>query len=325
MATSKLGFVVGALVLGLIGCDAVDEPEAVQEDFGGGAVQAREFQWNDFRLNDFRLNDFRLNSSRFNDFRLNGDTTSDWIEIYDFWLPNGGSSFTGQLSGGMLKINDGWGWLEEWDVEGTIIEYHIKKSGLTQVTKQVWLKWADPLAPYSDVWKYDADIRTNGGPWEPLCLDSNGNRTDTLLIGEAWNPTTGAKITPKPSNSITLACRTAALAKCVEFGYRPWASKNGTALANHHQACTRMVRADYCGTSTPHTVSGTPIHVLDKIGIQNVGQGVNYVVEAEWGPNGATCLNPANTRLPNQTIGCNIPTCGASFASGGLIQSGKVL
>lgn len=75
-----------------------------------------------------------------------------------------------------------------------------------------------------------------------LCLDSNGNRTDTLLIGEAWNPTTGAKITPKPSNTITLACRTAALAKCVEFGYRP-----------------------------------------------------------------------------------SIPTCGASFASGGLIQSGKIL
>ena len=52
-----------------------------------------------------------------------------------------------QLDRGMLKINDGWRWLDEWDVEGTIIEYHIKKAGIPQVTKQVRLKWADPLAP----------------------------------------------------------------------------------------------------------------------------------------------------------------------------------
>jgi hypothetical protein len=124
---------------------------------------------------------------------------------------------------------------------------------------------------------------------------------------------------------VTFACRTAALAKCVEFGYRPWSVKSGTSLADHHQACTRMVRADYCGTGQAHTVSGTPVHVLDKLGVQTADPNVPYVVEAEWGPNGATCLNPANTRLPNQAIGCNLPTCGGSFASGGLIQSGKLV
>lgn len=327
MATFKIGCVVGALTLGLLGCDGVEDSSggelAEQVGFGEGAVQARFLEWNDFRLNDFRLNDFRLNASVFNDFRLNGDTTSDWIEIEDFYLPNGGYSFTGTLAGGMLRIQTGSGWLEEWDVEGTTIDYKVKKNGVT-TTKEVWLKWANEIAPYSDVWTYDADVRVNGGSWQPLCVDGNGNRTQTLLIGDAWNPANGSKITPRPSNVITLACRSAALAKCVEFGYRPWASKNGKALADYHQACTRMVRADYCGDGTAHTVTGTPIHVLDQIGIQNAAQGQSYAVEAEWGPNGAKCLNPGNTRLPNQTIGCNIPTCGASFASGGLIQSGKL-
>lgn len=327
MATSKRTCVAGALVLVMVGCDSDDGAAAAgaagDGDFGAGVVQARDAVWNDWRLNDWRLNDWRLNASRFNNSKLNGDTANDWIQIFDFWLPNGGSSLTGNLQGGMLRIDTSSGWLEEWDVEGTIITYKIKKNGVT-TTKEVWLKWAKELGAYSGVWAYDADIRTNGGSWSPLCTDASGNRTDTLLIGDAWNPTNGAKITPRPTNVITYACRTAALAKCVEFGYKPWATKNGTALADHHQACTRMVRADYCGDSTPHTATGTSIHVLDQLGIQNQAQGVTYAVEAEWGPNGATCLNPGNTRLPNQTIGCNIPTCGAPFASGGLIQSGKI-
>ena len=86
-----------------------------------------------------------------------------------------------------------------------------------------------------------------------------------------------------------------------------------------------MVRADYCGDGVTHTTNGTPIHVLDALGVQTVDAGVNYVVEAEWGPDGATCLNGSNTRHADQNIECDIPACGSSFASGGLIQSGKVL
>ena len=53
--------------------------------------------------------------------------------------------------------------------------------------------------------------------------------------------------------------------------------------------------------------------------------GASYAVEAEWGPDGATCLNGSNARHPELNIACDIPACGASFASGGLIQSGKML
>ena len=52
-----------------------------------------------------------------------------------------------------------------------------------------------------------------------------------------------------------------AIAKCVLWGYRPWATYNGTPLAQYHQACTRMVRADYCGTGTSYTVTGNRISV----------------------------------------------------------------
>lgn len=329
MATSKFGWVVSAVVLGWLGgCDGLEDRSEPAGQFGAdededGVVQARLVQINDLRLNDLRLNDLRLNGSLFNDLRLNGDSSSEWVQVVDFWLPNGGTSFKGQLQGGMLRIQSGSGWLEEWDVEGTIITFQVTENGETK-TKEVWLKWASELGAYSGVWSYVADVRVNGGSWEPLCLDTQGNRQDTLLLGDIWDPDDGAKLARPSNNTITFACRSAALAKCVEFGYKPWASKNGTALANYHQACTRMVRADYCGTGTSHTVSGTQIHVLDQLNIQKKAQGVSYDVEAEWGPNGATCVNPGNLRLGPQTLECSKPACGAAFASGGLIQSGTL-
>lgn len=323
MATSKFGCVAGVVVLfSLAGCDADDTLEqGVDED---GVVQARNVVINDWRLNDWRLNDWRLNGSQLNDWRLNGDGPTSWIQLVDFWLPNGGTAFTGTLQGGMLKIDTGRGWLSGYGVENTIITYQVTTDGVT-AQKEVWLKWASELGVDLGVWSYVADLRTNGGPWQPLCVDATGKRQDTLLLAGVWDPEDGAKVSPQPDNIVTFACRSAALAKCVEFGYRPWASKNGTALANHHQACTRMVRADYCGDGQTHTVTGTSIHVLDQLGIQKKAPGVSYAVEAEWGPNGATCLNPQNTRQPNQTIGCSIPACGTAFASGGLMQSGKLL
>jgi hypothetical protein len=303
---------------------ACDDDGAEGLATGDDVVTARTTQWNDFRLNDFRLNDFRLNSFRFNDFRLNGDSTAVYIQTYGYDLPGAKSVTDGSLAGGMLQIHADGGTIDAWDVEDTIINYRVVENGVT-TWKDVWIKLADPLAVGSDVWVYDLDIRVDGGPWEKLCKDSNGNPTEALLIGDAWNPATGAKISPRPTNVVTFACRTAAIAKCIEFGYRPWASKHGVALANHHQACTRMVRADYCGNGQAHTLNGTSIHVLDQLGLHTQSPNTSYVVEAEWGPNGATCLNPTNTRLANQTIGCAIPVCGASFASGGLIQSGKLV
>ena len=85
-----------------------------------------------------------------------------------------------------------------------------------------------------------------------------------------------------------------------------------------------MIRADYCGDGTSSTVNGVGIHVLDQLGIQEEALDLDYAVEAEWGPDGATCLNLANTRLSDVTPDCAPPPCGESFASGGVLQSGTI-
>ncbi|MFY0537673.1 ADYC domain-containing protein [Nannocystis pusilla] len=314
----KTGVVSCAVVLalGCIGCDEAEE-EFIGDD---GILYARDAQWNDFKLNDFKLNDFKLNGARLNDFKLNGDAGStDYIQLFDIEKPDGGYTLSSSVVGGMLKI----GSMTEQDVLWSIYNFQVKDGGTTQ-WRHLYIRDVDQI-PNTDVWEYDLDFATSYGYWSEFCTDEQGNPVKALALPDVWDPSTGNRVSPRPTGAVTFACKNAALAKCVLFGYRPWSTKNGVSLADYHQACTRMVRADYCGNGTPHTVSGTPIHVLDQLGIQTAAASTSYVVEAEWGPNGAVCLNPSNTRLANQTIGCNIPTCGASFASGGLIQSGKIV
>ena len=64
---------------------------------------------------------------------------------------------------------------------------------------------------------------------------------------------------------------------------------------------------------------------LDRWRVQDLDPELSFVIEAEWGPDGALCLNAANTRLDDVQVGCELPACGASFESGGLIQSGKIV
>lgn len=97
----------------------------------------------------------------------------------------------------------------------------------------------------------------------------------------------------------TLTCADGAQGKCVRFGYKPWKTlRNGTKLEPYHQACVRLVRADYCGGHGT-TRDGILIDLYDKIGIQNpepapTASGLRF--EAAWSPAGAVCV--AHTRVP---------------------------
>jgi hypothetical protein len=97
----------------------------------------------------------------------------------------------------------------------------------------------------------------------------------------------------------TLTCADGAQGKCVRWGYKPWKTMaDGTRLDAYHQACIRLVRADYCG-GRGTTRDGMLIDVYDDIGIQApdakaVDAGVRF--EAAWTPAGAACV--AHTRVP---------------------------
>ena len=213
--------------------------------------------------------------------------------------------------------------LQSTQLVGGELVYQISESG-AQKNARVRFDGAVLAAGTSDVWMFDLKISDNGGAWQPLCVDGQGKGVPAILLADIWDPQSGGKIEPTPTMAITFACRGGALAKCVEYGYRPWAPKSNVSLRDYHQACTRMLRADYCGDGKSHTLEGTPIHIVDKLGVQKADGSAPYVVEAEWTPSGASCLNYDNTRMPDPELACDLPACGPQL-SGGLIQSGTLV
>jgi hypothetical protein len=130
--------------------------------------------------------------------------------------------------------------------------------------------------------------------WQPLCgLEPDGSPVTAIPLSGRWDdsvgtPTGGSHI--DDPDVITFACQHRALAKCVLLGYKPWATKGPLSLADHHQACTRLIRADYCGDGVSWTRDGTTIDLYDHIGIQEDTE-PSWVFEAEFRPDGAACVS----------------------------------
>lgn len=132
------------------------------------------------------------------------------------------------------------------------------------------------------------------GTWRNICEpDIDGRRLGFPLPG-AWTAN-GTYHPDAPGLSIT--CTAGAQGKCVRFGYKPWATlPDGTAMLPYYQACTRAVRADYCGDGVGHTRDGTAIDIFDTAGIQVEEAPPGMTFEAAWGPEGALCLE--RVRIP---------------------------
>lgn len=123
--------------------------------------------------------------------------------------------------------------------------------------------------------------RAERDPWRALCP---GGWNRALPIAGTW--TRGGAHVVSGAGPFSFACTTGVVAKCVDWGYQPWISASRFAL---HQACTRMARADYCGSGESHTVDGTLIDMGDQEGIRARRGGLSR--EAAWGPDGAICLS----------------------------------
>jgi ADYC domain len=115
----------------------------------------------------------------------------------------------------------------------------------------------------------------------------------------------------------TFACENGAIAKCIGWGYKPWAKKDGHSLADLHQACTRMARADYCGDGRSHTREDNPIDMYDGLAVltrateASAGwEPARASFEAAWSPQGALCL--ARTR-DGQAVDAVMAECPGRF------------
>jgi hypothetical protein len=176
----------------------------------------------------------------------------------------------------------------------------------------------------SDVWSFLISVSADG-TFRPLCLDAAGAAIYAISVQGTWNMlqgVAGGGAYQPNSSDFTVACRGSAIAKSVEFGYKPWLGRT-TKLATS----VRALRADYCGDGTPNTVDGTIINIFDADGIET--DDAAWIPEAEWTPDGARCISSMfNTRFyqvahtvpscfPNALTQEN--SCGTGFTDGAVI------
>lgn len=176
-----------------------------------------------------------------------------------------------------------------------------------------------------DVWSYDVSFQDNKtGAWHPICTTADGAALKAIPLEGTWNYKQGvegggSKI--HDTSVFTFACDGAALAKCVRFGYKPWQSVDGVSLEAHHQACTRLIRADFCGDGTSYTQDGNWVNLYDTQSVQTDSEA--WVAEAEWNSEGATCFT-SHTRA-TEPVQCAdgrlVSTCGSKFSQNTLIIS----
>jgi len=161
--------------------------------------------------------------------------------------------------------------------------------------------------------------------WSPLCdPDVLGKKQDpehehysydAIASAGVWN----AKGNLSSSTTrFTFGCMSGAIGKCGGFGYLPWKSgAAGKPMSHMIQACTRMVRADYCGDGHSNTYTGTAINGFDTLPVHYMTDDNDYPTpstmsfEAAWRPEGAVCLSRARwLNLPPPEGMCGDDTLG---------------
>ncbi len=145
----------------------------------------------------------------------------------------------------------------------------------------------DPEDPDHELQLYALSANVDGA-WVNYCKQDPFGVAKAVVLSGSWD----ARGDYHPSKQLTVACTAGTLGKCVRWGYKPWKTLDGQSLADFHQACVRMARADYCGDGKPHTVDGTFIDLYDRLGVQrSEPEGVATEFEAGWSANGATYIN----------------------------------
>ncbi|MEO1233379.1 MAG: RICIN domain-containing protein, partial [Myxococcota bacterium] len=145
-----------------------------------------------------------------------------------------------------------------------------------------------------------------GADWTPLCgTSAAGEPIPALAVPGSWDHRAGTAHGGEwesDGQTFNFACRGSSIAKCMEAGYRPWVDPASTPgniqvrgeqhmnQPGHLQACVRMLRGDYCGDGTSHTVSGRLVEFWDSMGL-HARSHPEFTFEAAWTADGASTLD----------------------------------
>jgi uncharacterized protein YjbI with pentapeptide repeats len=244
-------------------------------------VRLNGVRFNGVKINGIKFNGVKINGVRLNGVKLNGVALDELVGTTADGTTVNGDAFVGATLAGVLS-------------DGRTIDLVVEAFERSADNK---------VAHYA--------LSAEG---ENIC----GEGTKGLFLPGVWDETAArhdSMVSGGEELAVSFSCVTGVLAKCVDWGYAPW-----DVGADLHQACTRMGRADYCGTGVSYTKDGTAIDIFDARQIQSPTNDPSFAFEAGWGVDGAVCVS--RTRYSAQTSNgaavppsclAALPRCG-SFA-----------
>jgi len=279
------------------GCSSGSQSEEMRILFNDQLVRA-EYRENGEEPNGAKINGAKINGAKINGAKINGTEIQPVTNI---------SAVTGSLIGFLVATGQ--------NLSGSAFN-PSKLTGVLDPSGEAQVE----IAGYQQVVQAGLPTMDSYLVIDPVTGESICGRDDTNAPIYAV-PMAGlySLLTGMPVMSVgmfTFACRYAALQKCNEYGYPDWDNrleyqnaplKTGPSqvrdLANYHDACVRMVRADYCGDGQGHTINGTTIDIYDNLNfnteVTSEDGSDGYYFEAEWGADGAWCIN--KTRWQSQS------------------------
>ncbi|HET9451276.1 MAG TPA: ADYC domain-containing protein [Aggregicoccus sp.] len=274
MTKTRMTWAVMAALVSGCGLSEQDPRVAVVASTQQALLQENGRELNGRELNGRELNGRELNGRELNGRELNGRELN-------------GSSLGGATAEGLTAL-----WLEGSELVAlTEAGVQVRGAALTGAelaSEGSPLRYRlEGVEAVGDVWHYQVSYES-GGQWLPVCEEG----ASSIPLAGLWDYRQGVEgggSRVDVPGVFTFACTDAALGKCVQMGYAPWrAAAGGGSLAAHHQACTRMLRADYFGDGRSFTKDGITINVYDGVGIQEDTESWRF--EAEWDEQGALCL-----------------------------------
>jgi hypothetical protein len=255
------------------------------------------------------------NGSNQNGSNQNG-SNQNGISLLGFLVDGamkGGSALTNvRVEKGELVAEQGSTTLRGSQLEGTTLQAQLRSGGQI-VTASYRIVGVQPEVGYDPTGTGSTFLYTveqwnsTTSTWDSACpADHDGLRVAIPLAAE-WDES-GTR--SDSSTMFTLACTSGTIAKCYRWGYRPWVTGYGD-LTTMHYVCTRLARADWCGTGVSHTVDGTWIDVWDTLPtpgpIQQQVTMSGFEFDSGWSTTGATCLSSARWSVSASVIAEQCP------------------
>lgn len=233
-----------------------------------------------------------------------------------------------QLPPGVRGVTVGNGQLMALpDPNGSLVGTVVRGQASNKKPVDVAICGAEPSPESPDIIRYDIEAwNSQAQQWDNPCVATSlAPAPKALAVSGTWDMRGTHHDARK---TFTFACETGAIAKCIRWGFVPWETRGQGSLADVHQACTRMVTADYCGNGHSHTRPGVEIGYsrVDSDGSESLlAQTLDWnpelaTFEALWLTNGAACL--AHARL-GEELSVIIEECPQRLRQGREVDLGR--